>query len=165
MTHDAAASSRPRTARISRQTKETAVSLALDIDGAGSVDVSTGFGMADHMITLLAFWAGYDLTLTCKGDLNVDAHHTVEDVGLCLGQAISQALGDRVGIARTGFSRVPMDEALADVCVDISGRPFLVYRGQELLPSAIAGEESDLWREFFKSLSAGAGMNLHIAFQ
>ena len=156
--------STPRTGNISRKTKETAISLALNIDGAGTVEVNTGFGMADHMITLMAFWAGYDLSLTCTGDLHVDAHHTVEDVGLCLGQALAEALGDRVGIGRTGFSRVPMDEAMADVSVDISGRAFLVYRGAELLPPVIAGEESDLWREFFKSLAAGAKMNLHIDF-
>ena len=159
-----AAGNQQRTAAISRQTKETVISLTLNIDGSGKVEVNTGFGMADHMITLLAFWAGYDLSLTCKGDLHIDAHHSVEDVGLCLGQALVQALGDRVGIARTAFSRVPMDEALADVCIDISGRSFLVYRGQDLLPPVIAGEESDLWREFFKSLAAGAGMNLHIDF-
>jgi imidazoleglycerol-phosphate dehydratase len=128
------------------------------------VDVTTGFGLGDHMLTLLAFWAGFDLTLACAGDLNVDAHHTMEDAGLCLGQALSQALGDKVGIARTASFRVPMDEALAEVSLDLSGRPFLVCQGQECLPPVLAGEERDLWREFFKSLAAGAGMNLHIRF-
>jgi imidazoleglycerol-phosphate dehydratase len=92
----------------------------------------------------------------------VDAHHTVEDVALCLGQALSEALGDRKGIARVGAAKVPMDEALTDVCVDLSGRSYLVFNGAELLPPTLAGEERDLWREFFKSLAAGARMNLHI---
>lgn len=153
-----------RTASIARETKETDIQLRLCLDGLGSVSVSTGFGMADHMLTLLAFWAGFDLELTCKGDLHIDAHHTVEDVAICLGQAIDAALGDRKGIARTGAAKVPMDEALADVCLDLSGRPYLVFRGQELLPPVIAGEESDLWREFFRAVSSGAKMNLHISF-
>lgn len=154
-----------REAAISRETKETAVNLTLCLDGDGDVKIDTGFGMADHMLTLLAFWAGFDLDLHCRGDLHVDAHHTVEDVALCLGQALDAALGDRKGIARTGFARVPMDEALADICVDLSGRSFLVYRGGQLLPPVMAGEESDLWREFFKSLAGGAKMNLHVSFE
>ena len=121
--------------------------------------------MLDHMLTLMAFWAGFDLSLNCKGDLHVDAHHSVEDVALCLGQAIDAALGDRKGIARTGFAKVPMDEAIADVCLDLSGRPYLVFRGQDLLPPMMAGEESDLWREFFKSLANGCKMNLHITLE
>jgi imidazoleglycerol-phosphate dehydratase len=154
----------PRSAEITRETKETAINLSLCLDGSSDVQVRTGFGMADHLITLLAFWAGFDLALDCKGDLHVDAHHTVEDVGLCLGQALARALGDRKGIARVGWARVPMDEALAEASVDLSGRAYLVFRGQELLPPVIAGEESDLWREFFKSFAAGAAMNLHIGF-
>jgi imidazoleglycerol-phosphate dehydratase len=152
-----------RDADIKRETKETSINLSLCLDGTGDVQVHTGFGMADHMITLLAFWAGFDLRLECAGDLHVDAHHTVEDVGLCLGQALDKALDDRKGIARAGWAKVPMDEALADVCVDLSGRPYLVFRGQELLPPVMAGEENDLWREFFKSLATGAKMNLHIS--
>ena len=152
-----------RSASISRNTKETAITLSLTLDGSGVVDVRTGYGFADHMLTLMAFWAGFDLTLECRGDMDVDAHHTVEDVALCLGQALLQALGDRQGIARVGAAKVPMDEALADVCVDLSGRSYLVFNGQELLPPVMAGEERDLWREFFKSLAAGARMNLHIS--
>lgn len=154
-----------RCAKVSRETKETTVHLSLCLDGSGDVKIDTGFGMADHMLTLLAFWAGFDLELSCRGDLHVDAHHTVEDVALCLGQALDAALGDRKGIARAGFAKVPMDEALADVCVDLSGRAFLVFRGQNLLPPVIAGEENDLWREFFKSLAGGAKMNLHITLE
>lgn len=152
----------PRRTAITRKTNETSVNLTLCLDGVGDVKIDTGFGMADHMLTLLAFWAGFDLELSCRGDLHVDAHHTVEDVALCLGQAIAAALADRKGIARTGLAKVPMDEALAEACVDLSGRAFLVFRGQELLPPVIAGEESDLWREFFKSLAGGAKMNLHL---
>ncbi len=152
-----------RMAEVVRKTHETAIALRLCLDGSGKTEVNTGFGMADHMITLIAFWAGFDLDLECRGDLSVDAHHTVEDVALCLGQALDSALDDKKGIARTGAARVPMDEALADVCVDLSGRPYLVMRGSELLPPLIAGEERDLWREFFKSLAAGARMNLHVS--
>ena len=153
-----------RKADYSRTTAETSINLSLEVDGQGTVSVDTGFGLADHFLTLLAHWARFDLSLTCKGDLQVDAHHTVEDLGLCLGAALAEALGDRKGMARTGFARVPMDEALADVSVDFSGRPYLVWRGAELLPPVMAGEESDVWREFFKSLAAKAGINLHVSF-
>ena len=156
---------RPRSASVTRETKETGINLTLCLDGSGDVRIDTGFGMADHMLGLLAFWAGFDLDLTCRGDLHIDAHHTVEDVALCLGQALDTALGDRKGIARAGHARVPMDEALADVGVDLSGRSFLVFRGRELLPPVIAGEESDLWRECFRSLAAGARMNLHLTLE
>ena len=153
-----------RTATVTRSTKETSVTLALSLDGTGKTSIQTGYGFADHMLTLMAFWAAFDLTLQCDGDMHVDAHHTVEDVALCLGQALRQALGDRSGIARFGSAKVPMDEALADVCVDLSGRSYLVLRGEELLPETIAGQEKSLWHEFFKSLAAGARMNLHITF-
>lgn len=152
-----------RCALLSRKTKETDINLSLAFDGTSQVEVQTGFGLADHMITLMAFWAGFDLRLTCRGDLEIDAHHTLEDIGLSLGKAISEALGDRKGIARVGAARVPMDEALADVCLDLSGRPWLVFNGQDLLPPVLGGQERDLWREFFKSLAAGAAMNLHIS--
>ena len=152
-----------RRTTIQRKTSETDITLSLVLDGSGKVAVKTGYGFADHMITLLAFWAGFDLELSCAGDLEVDAHHTVEDAALCLGQALLEALGDRKGIARVGNAKVPMDEALADVAVDLSGRAYLVFRGEELLPGTIAGEERALWSEFFKSLAAGARMNLHIS--
>jgi len=152
-----------RQARVTRTTSETDIELVLNLDGQGNVAVNTGYGFADHMITLLAFWAGFDLSLTCKGDLHVDAHHTVEDAALCLGQAVLEALGDRKGIVRVGNAKVPMDESIADVAIDLSGRPFLVFRGEELLPATIAGEERALWHEFFKSLASGARMNLHVS--
>lgn len=154
-----------RTASLSRSTGETSVRLELNLDGTGATSVTTGFGMLDHMLTLTAFWAKFDLQLVCTGDLHVDAHHTAEDVALCIGKAVRDALGDRRGIARVGWARVPMDEALADVTVDLSGRPWLEFRGDEILPPVIAGEEKDLWREFYKALASAAQCNLHISFQ
>lgn len=153
-----------RSATVKRTTKETRISLSVTIDGKGKIDVNTGYGMADHLLTLISFWAGFDLKISCTGDLDIDAHHTVEDVALCLGQAILEALGDRKGIRRVGSAKVPMDEAISDVAIDLSGRAYLVYNGDALLPPLIAGEETDLWREFFKSLAAGARMNLHINY-
>lgn len=153
-----------RTASIERTTSETAITLSLALDGAGTVQVDSGWGFADHMLTLIAFWAGFDLSLRCKGDTHVDAHHTLEDVGICFGQALNQCLADKAGIQRVGFAKVPMDEAMTEVNIDISGRPYLVYRGDELLPPVIAGEEADLWREFFKSVAFAAKMNMHISY-
>jgi imidazoleglycerol-phosphate dehydratase len=152
-----------RNAVITRETKETSIRVSLALDGDGRVSVDTGWGFADHMLTLLAFWAGFDLELTCRGDLEVDAHHSLEDVGLCLGQALAEAVGDKSGIARVGWARVPMDEALCDVTLDVSGRPYLVYQ-EDALPAVIAGEEKDVWREFFKSLAFAARINLHLRF-
>lgn len=153
-----------RTATIARTTKETDIRAELCLEGAGKCAIATGMGFADHMLTLMTFWAGFDLTLSCKGDLEVDAHHSLEDIGLCLGQALAEALGDKAGIARVASAKVPMDEALAEVVVDLSGRAYLVY-DDALLPALVAGEEKDVWREFFKSLAQRAGMNLHICYE
>jgi len=153
-----------RFASYSRETRETRVSVELDLDGTGLAAVETGFGFADHMLTLLAFWSGCDLKLSCQGDLDVDAHHSLEDIGLSLGEALRLALGDKAGIARVGEAKVPMDEALCEVVIDLSGRPYLVYR-EEVLPAVIAGEEKDVWREFFKSLATACRMNLHMHYQ
>ena len=150
-----------RKATVSRSTKETDIRLELVLDGQGTAQVNTGVGFADHMLTLLAFWAGFDLTVTCKGDLHIDAHHTLEDVGLCLGQALAEALGAKQGISRVGFARFPLDEALSEAVVDLSGRPYLVYE-DAILPDVVAGEEKDVWREFFKSLANKSQMNLHV---
>lgn len=152
-----------RTARIERKTAETDVSVSLCLDGQGRTRCDTGFAFADHMLTLLGFWAGFDLEVACRGDHEVDAHHSLEDVGLALGQALLAAAGDRAGIERVGYARVPMDEALAEVTVDLSGRPYLVYL-ESTLPAVVAGEEKDVWREFFKSLAVCAKMNLHVCF-
>jgi len=153
-----------RSASFSRETQETRVAVEISLDGTGQAAVQTGFGFADHMLTLFAFWSGCDVTLTCRGDMEVDAHHSLEDIGLCLGEAVRQALGNKAGIARVGQAKVPMDEALCEVVIDLSGRPYLVYR-EAVLPAVIAGEEKDVWREFFKSLATGCRMNLHVHFE
>lgn len=157
--------SAPRIVTRERKSKETNISLELTLDGQGNTDVKTGFSLLDHMLVLTAFWAGMDLRLTCEGDMEVDAHHTAEDVGLTLGQALLEALGDRTGIARVGYGRIPMDEALAEVSVDLSGRPWLEWRGDTILPPVLAGEEKDIWREFYKALASGARCNLHVEFR
>lgn len=153
-----------RKGSVKRATKETKIEVELVLDGTGAADIATGMGFADHMLTLMAFWGGMDLTLRCDGDLEVDAHHSLEDVGLCLGEALSQALGGKVGIERMACVKVPMDEALAEVVIDLSGRPYLVYSDAPV-PAMVAGEEKDVWREFFKSLAQRAGMNLHIRME
>lgn len=151
------------TAQLERTTKETSIQVSLKIPGEGQIQIQTGMGYADHMLTLMAFWAGMDMQLSSLGDLDVDAHHSLEDIGLCLGQVLQEAVGDKKGLARVGWARVPMDEALADVIVDYSGRPYLVYT-DEVVPAILFGQEKDVWREFFKSLAFRAGMNLHIHF-
>ena len=153
-----------RSTALTRTSNETRISLNLNLDGTGVTDIATGIGLLDHLLTLTAFWAGFDLRLRCEGDIHIDGHHSAEDIGLVLGQALLEALGDRTGIERVGFARIPMDEALADVCIDISGRAWLEWRGEELLPSVLGGEERDLWREHYKALASAARMNLHIAF-
>lgn len=150
-----------RKGEVARDTRETRIRVNVALDGTGRTDIRTGFGFADHMLDLMAHWAGFDLTVVCDGDLHIDAHHSVEDVGLCLGEALLAALGDRVGIARVGWATVPMDEARTEVCLDLSGRSYLVYE-ESILPPIIAGQEKDLWREFLKSLAFKAGMNLHV---
>ena len=153
-----------RCATAERCSKETKIEVSLCLDGEGRIDVATGFGMLDHMLTLTFFWAGMDLTLRCKGDLEVDAHHTVEDCAMVIGEAMQKALGDRAGIARVGYGRVPMDEALAEVTVDISGRPYTVWLGDDILPPVMAGEERDVWREWYKTLANTVRMNLQVSF-
>lgn len=153
-----------RHAEKHRKSAETQITLSVNLDGEGKSRIKTGFGMLDHLLVLLSFWSGIDIEIDCNGDLEVDAHHTVEDTGLMLGSAFLEALGDRIGIARTGFAKVPMDEAMAEAAIDLSGRPWLEWRGDDLLPPVIAGEEKDVWREFFKSFAAGGRLNLHITF-
>ena len=157
-------SATPRIASRKRKSAETDINLRINLDGQGQTTIDTGFGLLDHMLTLTMFWANMDLTLSCTGDYHIDAHHSVEDTGALLGGTMLEALGDRAGIARVGYGRVPMDDALAEVTVDISGRPWLEWRGSELLPPVLAGEERDLWREFYKAFAASGRFNLHIAF-
>lgn len=152
-----------RRVQLIRETSETKISLELNLDGSGAVKIKTGVGLLDHFLILTAFWAKFDLQVQAVGDLYIDSHHTIEDVGLALGQAIHEALADRRGIRRVGYGRVPMDEALSEVTIDLSGRPWLVWLGDDLLPPLLGGDEKDVWREFYKSLAQGARMNLHIA--
>ena len=153
-----------RSAEIARETRETSISLELELDGEGDANISTGIGFFDHMLDAMCRFGLIDLELKCTGDMQVDAHHTTEDCALVLGGAILEALGDRAGIARVGYGRVPMDEALSEVTLDISGRPWLEWHGDEYLPPVIAREEKDVWREFYKALASAARMNVHVAF-
>jgi imidazoleglycerol-phosphate dehydratase len=150
-----------RTATISRQTAETKVELTLNLDGTGHAHVRTGVGFLDHMLTLLAKHAVIDLEVKAEGDLEVDQHHTVEDVGICLGQALKQALGDKSGIRRYGFFTLPMEETLCTSAIDLSGRYYLVFNAS--FPSAKIGDfDSELVEDFWQSTAANALMNLHI---
>lgn len=150
-----------RHSEVSRETAETAVKLSLELDGSGRSEIDTGVGFLDHMLTLLALHGGFDLAVSCKGDLNVDAHHSVEDIGLCLGAAIAQALGKKRGINRYGHIILPMDEALILCAVDLSGRPCLRYTVD--IPSQKVGEfDTELVREFFQAVANTALMSLHL---
>jgi imidazoleglycerol-phosphate dehydratase len=150
-----------RTATIKRRTQETEIELSLDLDGTGVAQVDTGVGFLDHMLTLLAKHAAIDLTVRAKGDLHVDQHHTVEDVGICLGQAIRQALGDKAGIRRYGHFTLPMDETLVTSALDLGGRFSLVF--SVTFPSPKIGEfDSELVEEFWRAAAANALTNLHI---
>lgn len=150
-----------RQATVKRKTGETNICLNLNVDGEGKADVRCGVGFFEHMLAALCRFGLLDLTLSCVGDLHVDAHHTIEDIGICMGQAISQALGDKRGIARLGHACVPMDEALAFVAIDISGRPFLVFDAGFDAPM-LGTMDAQLVREFFRALAVGAGITLHM---
>ena len=149
-----------RTASVSRKSKETDISVQVNLDG-GDVSVQTGIGFFDHMLTAFAVHGGFGLQLTCKGDLEVDCHHTVEDTGIVLGQAFLKALGDKAGIARYGSFFVPMDEALGFCAVDISGRPYLVFDAR--FPEERVGEfDTCMGAEFFRAFAFNAGVTLHL---
>jgi imidazoleglycerol-phosphate dehydratase len=150
-----------RTAEITRQTKETKIKLSLNLDGTGQSSPQTGVGFFDHMLDLLSRHSLIDLAVKAEGDLHVDAHHTVEDVGICLGQALEKALGDKRGIHRYGWAIVPMDETLAQVAVDLSGRPAFVFN-VKFTGDAIGQFPVELVDEFFKALATTAKMNLHV---
>ena len=151
-----------RTARIVRKTKETDIAIRLNLDGAGVYKNQTGIAFLDHMLDLLAKHALVDLTVKAEGDLAVDYHHTVEDVGLALGEALDRALGDRKGINRYGWSLVPMDEALCQVAMDLGGRPYLVY-SLATKKRKIRDFDVDLMEEFFRGFVTQGRMNLHVA--
>ena len=150
-----------RKAEVTRKTKETEIVLKLNLDGPGKHSVRTGIPFFDHMLSLLAYHGGMDLSLKAKGDLGVDFHHTVEDVGICLGDGIRKALGDAKGIQRYGAASVPMDETLASVILDYSMRPYLVFN-MKLRRARIGSFELELVEEFFKALTNHARMTLHI---
>lgn len=150
-----------RKAEIERKTAETDIKLSLNIDGDGNSSIATGVGFLDHMLTLFSKHGFLTLGIICNGDTEVDAHHTVEDIGIVLGQAISKALGDKKSIKRYGTSYVPMDESLAMVSMDISGRPFLVY-DTPLTCGRLGEMDTELVEEFFRAVAFNAGITLHI---
>ena len=150
-----------RTAALARTTAETDIRLTLDLDGTGRSTIATGIGFLDHMLTALARHALFDLDITAKGDLHIDDHHTTEDVGIVLGQAIAQALGDKRGIRRYGHAAVPMDEALVHAAIDLSGRPFLAWSAT-FSRDKLGTMDTELFEEFFRALAMNALMTLHV---
>ncbi|MBD5081736.1 MAG: imidazoleglycerol-phosphate dehydratase HisB [Ruminococcaceae bacterium] len=150
-----------RTANITRKTKETDITVSLDLDKGGICRIETGIGFFDHMLTALAVHGGFGLSVSCRGDLNVDGHHSVEDVGICLGKAFCEALGDKSGIMRFGSAFVPMDEALAFCSLDISNRSFLIFNA-EFTNERIGDYESCLTEEFMRAFAFNAGITLHL---
>jgi imidazoleglycerol-phosphate dehydratase len=150
-----------RTVKLSRQTSETDITLTLDLDGSGQADVASGIGFLDHMLTALARHGLFDLTLRATGDLHIDFHHTTEDIGIVLGRAVAQALGDKRGITRFGQAQVPMDEALVEAVIDISGRPFLAWNVSFERPK-IGEMDTELFEEFFRALATNAAITLHV---
>ena len=151
-----------RTGTVQRTTQETDITVELTLDGAQTSSISTGIGFFDHMLTLLAKHGRFGLVVEAKGDTYVDAHHTVEDVGLALGQALVKALGDKAGIERYGDVWVPMDEALTQVVIDLSGRPYLIFQGEWSTPVLGGNFETELVEDFFQALAMSAAMNLHV---
>jgi len=151
-----------RSGEVTRKTKETEVRVRVSLDGAGRAQVKTGIGFFDHMLEALARHALYDLEVRAAGDLHVDQHHTVEDVGIVLGQALSQALGERRGIRRYGDATVPLDDALARVVADVSGRPYLAYHAEPPVLQKLGDYDPALTPEFFRALATHAGLTLHV---
>ena len=150
-----------RTATITRTTRETDIALQLNLDGSGQTSIATGVGFFDHMLDALSRFALLDMTLTCRGATQVDAHHTVEDTGICLGRAIREALGDRAGIRRVGSAYLPMDEALAFAAIDISGRPYLAFDAEFTAPM-VGAFDTQLAEEFFRAVAVNAGLTVHV---
>lgn len=150
-----------RSAQFNRKTQETDIQVALDLEGEGRADVSTGIGFLDHMLTLLARHGQINLTVRANGDLMVDGHHTVEDVAIVIGQVLARALGDKRGIQRYGHAVIPMDEALLSATIDLSGRPFIVFQ-VDLHSPQVGDFDTQLAEEFFRALAFNAGMTLHL---
>jgi imidazoleglycerol-phosphate dehydratase len=153
-----------RTAELSRQTAETDISVSLSLDGTGQGTRATGVGFFDHLLDALARHGGLDLQVEARGDLHTGAHHTVEDTGILIGQAIDEALGDRAGIARFGQATVPMDEARATAVIDVSGRPYMAFAG-ELPPGPVGDFEADLAEEFLRAVASSAKLTLHVRLE
>jgi len=151
-----------RKASLRRSTKETDVEVVVDLDGAGAASISTGIGFLDHMLELLARHSRIDLTVKAKGDLHIDQHHTTEDIGIALGQAVKQALGDMKGLTRYADVHVPMDEALTRVALDVSGRPFLVFNA-EFVRDKVGSFDTELVQEWFQAFAMNSGVTLHVA--
>ena len=149
-----------RTSHIKRDTKETQIDLSLNLDGTGLMDIQTGVGFFDHMLTHIAKHGFMDLTVSCKGDLEVDGHHTIEDIGIVLGKAIKEALGDKAGIKRYGSCTIPMDETLVLCALDLSGRPYVNFDAAFSVPM-LGTMQTEMVREFFIAVAVNAGMNLH----
>lgn len=152
---------KPRISKVERMTKETQISLELNLDGTGKTDICTGIGFFDHMLNSFARHGFFDLCVECKGDLHVDGHHTVEDVGIVLGTAVKKALGDKMGIRRFGNAILPMDESLVLCALDLSDRPYLVF-GPQFTAERVGSFDTELTAEFFHAVAYSAGMNLHI---
>jgi imidazoleglycerol-phosphate dehydratase len=150
-----------RTGKVKRTTKETDIDVSVDLDGKGTSSIDTGIGFLDHMLDLLARHSRIDITAKAKGDLHIDQHHTTEDVGIALGQAVKQALGDMKGITRYADVHLPMDEALTRVAVDISGRPFLVFKSEFKRPK-VGTFDTELVNEWFQAFAMNAGITLHV---
>jgi imidazoleglycerol-phosphate dehydratase len=150
-----------RSAAIKRKTGETDIAVSIALDGTGEATISSGVGLLDHMLTLLARHALFDISVDCKGDLEIDQHHSVEDIGIALGQAFKQALGDKKGITRYAHSYLPMDETLSRVAVDVSGRPFLVFK-TTFVREKIGAFDTELVREWFQAFAINAGLTLHV---
>ena len=150
-----------RRAAVKRRTKETAITASVDLDGTGAYDVATGVGFLDHMIEQLACHSLIDITLRADGDLHIDQHHTTEDSGIVLGQALAKALGDKKGIARYGFAYLPMDDTLTRVALDVSGRPYLVWK-VAFTRSKVGEMDTELFREWFQAFAQHAGLTLHV---
>lgn len=150
-----------RTGTVERKTRETDISITLSIDGKGNSEISTGIGFFDHMLTALSKHSGISMNIKAVGDLDVDGHHTVEDTGIVLGQALAKALGDKSGIARYGTAYIPMDEALGFCSLDISNRPFLVFKG-EFINQMIGEYDACLTEEFFRAFAFNAGITMHL---
>ena len=150
-----------RTATVTRSTKETNISVTVNLDGTGQYTVATGIGFLDHMLEQLSCHSLMDITVEAKGDLHIDFHHTTEDVGICIGEAVAEALGDRIGITRYGSAVIPMDETLTEVALDLSNRPYLIWKVEFSMPK-LGDMDTELFKEWFQAFAQAAGVTLHV---